>query len=117
MDGITFLSKEAILEGPPSASIVSFYSIIIAVMFLIATGFMKKDNIMKKIFGILWCLSTISCVIAGLIYVCAEKPTGRYRYEVTLDDDVTFKYIYDHYEVIEHHGDIWVFEDKGKFDE
>lgn len=25
MDGITFLNKEEILEGPPSASIVSFY--------------------------------------------------------------------------------------------
>lgn len=41
-----------------------------------------------------------------------KVPTGRYRYEVTMSDDVNFKEVYEKYELVETRGEIFVFEDK-----
>lgn len=40
------------------------------------------------------------------------EPTGRYKYEVTIDESVDFIDIYKNYDVIEQRGQIWVLEDK-----
>ena len=41
-----------------------------------------------------------------------EEPTGRYRYEATIDDSVSITEVYDRYKVVERRGDIWILEDK-----
>ena len=41
-----------------------------------------------------------------------DIPTGRYRYECTIDDDASFIDIYEKYIVVERRGDLWVLEDK-----
>lgn len=38
--------------------------------------------------------------------------TGRYRYEVTIDDTVSFNELQEKYDVIEQNGKIWTLEDK-----
>ena len=64
-------------------------------------------------FIIIFVCSSIVCVISNYIndtYNC--EPTGRYRYEVTIDDSVSITEVYDHYNVVEQRGDIWILEDK-----
>lgn len=41
-----------------------------------------------------------------------KEPTGKYRYEVTIDRTVSFIDMYEKYEIIEQRGNIWVLEDK-----
>lgn len=41
-----------------------------------------------------------------------EIPTSRYRYEATISEDVSFRAIYEKYDVIEVRGDIYILEDK-----
>lgn len=40
------------------------------------------------------------------------RETGRYRYEVLLNGDMSCNEVYDKYDVIERRGSIWVLEDK-----
>lgn len=57
---------------------------------------------------------TTLCVVVLLAVVAfsPEVPTGRYRYEVKLDETIDINEFYDKYEVIERRGDIWVLQDK-----
>lgn len=52
----------------------------------------------------------------GIILCLARKdfgkPTGRFQYEVTIDNSVSFNEIADKYEIIDHRGTIYVLEDK-----
>ena len=41
-----------------------------------------------------------------------QTETGRYRYEVTIDDSVSFLDICEKYEIVEQNGRIWTLEDK-----
>lgn len=41
-----------------------------------------------------------------------EIPTGRYRYECTVDENTSFVEICEKYDVVEQKGDLWVLEDK-----
>ena len=41
-----------------------------------------------------------------------QVKTDRKRYEVIIDDSVTFYEIYEKYKVIDQRGDIWILEDK-----
>lgn len=57
---------------------------------------------------------TVLCTIALLAVVgfSPEVPTGRYRYEVKLDETIDINEFYDKYEVIECRDEIWVLQDK-----
>lgn len=39
-------------------------------------------------------------------------PSGRYEYQATIDDTVTFTELYERYDVIGQDGKIWILEDK-----
>lgn len=119
MDGIHFLNTEEILAPPEWTTTVGLVCIAFTVIFLVLTigNYTDGHKIPATVFGILCILSVMSGIGTTFINECVEKPTGRYRYEVTLDDSVTFEYIYDHYKIIEQRGDIWVLEDKEDSDE
>ena len=40
------------------------------------------------------------------------EPTGRYKYEVKINDSTTFKEVTDNYKIIDNRGEIWMLEDK-----
>lgn len=55
--------------------------------------------------------------ILGIVGMISEEkveplPTGITQYEVLIDESVNFQEVYDKYEVIERHGEIWVLQDK-----
>lgn len=41
-----------------------------------------------------------------------EVPTGRYTYEVIIEDTSVLKEVYEHYDIIDVKGDIYILEDK-----
>ena len=66
------------------------------------------------------CIGTSSFLIGFVIFLVGtgfimdinEYKTGRYKYEVILDDDYPVIDLYDKYNIIEQRGEIWVIEDK-----
>jgi hypothetical protein len=50
--------------------------------------------------------------IIGIMIFKPIEPTGRFRYECTIDETVSMKDVYERFEIIEQRGDIWVLEDK-----
>ena len=50
--------------------------------------------------------------VAGLVGVAQEKDTGRYKYEVTIDESVSMTDVHEKYKVVEQKGKIWILEDK-----
>ena len=62
-------------------------------------------------------LSICVAVLLGFLAGAVESElrrynTGRYKYEVILDDDYPAAKLYDEYDVVEQRGKIWVIEDK-----
>ena len=59
----------------------------------------------------------IFLVGTGFIMDLNEYETGRYKYEVILDDDYPASDLYGKYNIIDQRGEIWVIEDrKPEFD-
>ena len=116
MNGIDILNKEEILTSPlwivavlAISAVIGIVSIIIALVFITLT----YHDTASFFFIIIFVCSSIMCVIFNCIndnYKC--EPTGRYRYEVTIDDSVSITEVYDRYNVVEQRGDIWILEDK-----
>ena len=104
LEGITVLNQSEVSETCMSNSglfILIIACIVIGVLIGAAT-----DS-----FGIgLFALFIMS--IIGFGSCSHQEPTGRYRYECTIDESVSMKEVYERYEIIEQRGDIWVLEDK-----
>ena len=115
LNGIDILNKEEILTTPEWIGLVLTISTVIFIVSIIfAFVFLFTSNDTASFFFIIiFVCSSIVCVIFNYIndtYNC--EPTGRYRYEATIDDSVSITEVYDHYNVIEQRGDIWILEDK-----
>lgn len=111
MNGINILNQTEIMEYTCEQNI--FYSVLVIVLFISAilfviglVGSFKWSGIIGGI------LFLITIITIGTVNVEKSKNTGRYKYEVTIDDDVPFTEIYKKYDVVEQKGDIWVLKDK-----
>lgn len=115
MNGIDILNKEEILVAPEwilTAFLISIIILVVSIGFSCLFNELVMD-IPLNICASLVFLSGISAVVFLFCYLLLEiEPTGRYRYEVTIDDSVSITEVYDHYNIIEQRGDIWVLEDK-----
>ena len=115
MNGIDILNKEEILTTPEWIGLVLTISTIIfivSIIFAFVFLFTSLDTA-SFFFIIMFVCSSIVCVISNYLndtYNC--EPTGRYRYEATIDDSVSITEVYDHYNIVEQRGDIWILEDK-----
>lgn len=91
--------------------------IVSVVAIIIMTSIECKTNSDSLLLAIAIALT----IIFGLTWAWGVKPiatkegipTGRYRYECTIDDDASFVDIAEKYVVVEQHGDLWILEDKG----
>lgn len=110
MNGINILNAEEILVTP---GWVDVCFAIATIVFILSIVFVYNDfEIIPTVFGVLFLLSGISVVIFCALSDSYTEPTGRYRYEVTIDDSVKLSELYDRYNVVEQRGDIWVLEYK-----
>lgn len=103
------LNKTPILVPalPKSILIFSLILFIISVLGAIVLAFDDSKSALALI------------IITGIVaagttnaYDHIEKKSGRYQYEVILDEDYKFIELYNKYNVIERRGEIWVLEDK-----
>ena len=115
LNGIDILNKEEILTTPEWIGVVLYVSTIIfivSIIFAVAFELTYHDTA-SVFFIIIFVCSSIVCAIFNVINnTYKSEPTGRYRYEVTIDDSVSITEVYDNYNVIEQRSDIWILEDK-----
>lgn len=111
MKGVDILNIEEISAVPEWIDIVIIIAVIVFIISIIIL-FISYD---------LWNVSFIASIITMLISFIfiivlgvndIEEPTGRYRYEATIDESVSITEIYDRYKVVDRRGDIWILEDK-----
>ena len=121
MNGIDILNKEEILTTPEWIGVVlaiSAFIGIVSIILALVFGTLTYHDTASFFFIIIFVCSSIMCVIFNCINDTYKvEPTGRYRYEATIDDSVSITEVYDHYNVVEQRGDIWVLEDKEDADE
>ena len=111
LDGIHILNNTMVTEIPDWAITI----LLVGILLLIA-GFIIVDKTTKKSFEIIGVLA--ACIGAFcFIAICIIQPeveTGRYQYEVIVNETVSFNDLCEKYEVVERRGEIWVLEDKEK---
>ena len=111
MEGINILNQTEIMEYSYEQHI--FYAVSVILLFVSIVVF-----VVSSIGGYKWLAITgTSLFLICVITLCIvdwnkSKHTGRYKYEVTIDDNVPFTEIYKKYDVVKQKGDIWVLEDK-----
>lgn len=112
MEGITILNQTEIMEPTPLAVTVVVILMIIAAITCIA--FFIADHVMTSITCpvILGVISISSLIIVLIISILSPKHLTGYKYEVTMDENVSMKEVYERYEIVEQRGDIWVLRDK-----
>lgn len=112
MVGVDILNKEEILGTPEwvyVASIIFVYVLIISITILFVSAF--------NLWNTLFIFSAIAAIVSWVLVIVLcnvdeIEPTGRYRYEATIDESVSIADVYEHYKVVEQRGYIWVLEDK-----
>ena len=112
MEGIYILNKTMITDTCGWALIVVAICVSVLVVsfitFIICAGY-GCFGIANVCFWVI-IVSIVSTVSIAIINPQTE--TGRYRYEATIDDDVSFLDLQERYNVIEQNGRIWTLEDK-----
>ncbi len=110
IDGITVLAQHPIVEY-----VGQFWIVLLAILFVVGisctiAGFLVK---VPEIFvtGLLCLLLMLPAGAFAKIYV-HEVETGRYEYQVLLDETVDINELASHYDIIEQDGLIWTLEDK-----
>ena len=120
MNGIDILNKDEILTSPEWITAVLCISVIILLisfMFFIVFLITGCDIGVSLSGGAIIVSMIIGSIFNFVDDTYHSKPTGRYRYEAAIDDSVSITEVYDHYNVVEQRGDIWILEDKEDVDE
>lgn len=107
MQGIEILNRTMINEKPLWAWIV----LIVCVIFTVLC-YSLVDTVSSDVLAIFGVVGTIMFVILGFIALVYCEPTGRYRYEAIVDENVSIQEVYKHYNVIEQDGKKWILEEK-----
>lgn len=105
---MTILNQTEILECSYPAIIAGL--IIAAILAIYAAGFVYVNN--KSRVSLICCFLAVLLLLSAPILCSITSPTGRYRYEGLIDEDMSMAEIYDQYNIVEKRGDIWVLEDK-----
>ena len=115
MEGVKILNQEEILKTPDWVGIcyvICGVILIVTIMLSIMFALINIDILFYASI-VLLSLSYIGFLITGLsINKYKTIPSGRYKYEAIIDYTVPIVDIWDRYEVIDKHGDIWILEDK-----
>lgn len=104
---MTILNQTEIMQTPlwlPIAGIV--FAVLGMTLFIIGLATNKLKIVISSLPILL--LTIFICVLDDVY----KAPTGRYRYECTIDSKTSISEIYDNYKVAERRGDLWILEDK-----
>lgn len=111
MQGVNILNTTEIIKL--STSIFFYVGVISGIigialsLYVLITNTYNSKTLDRLIF---FCI--ILVIITSLINPNKKEQSGRYQYEATIDDTVSFTELNDKYEVIGQRGKIWILEDK-----
>ena len=112
IEGIDILNKTEIMTSPSWGLIFVVVGGLLIVIGLVLLANGANDGCGPMfVFGLFACVLSACLIISALVNT-NKIPTGRYRYEVTIDDSVSFLDLQEKYDVIEQNGKIWTLEDK-----
>ena len=113
---MNIINQVEIVEQVPNTlaiivGIVFFAGIILTILAMFSYGF---DNGYGPMFLIaaFMVMSFDASLVIHKPALYKDEPTGRYRYECTIDKSVSFLELTEKYDVVEQYGDIYVLEDK-----
>lgn len=112
IEGIEILNKTEIMTISDAAftwsGILIFGGLICAIVCACLTS-LHNTFVIGVIFGVV-------AFFSGFIVAATNesKPTGRYKYECTIDESVPFKDVLENYDVIKQKGKLWILKDKEK---
>ena len=111
MKGVDILNIEEISAVPEWIDITIIIAVIVFIISIIILF------ISYNLWNVSFIVSIITMLISFIFIMVLgangiEEPTGRYRYEATIDESVSITEIYDHYKVVDRRGDIWILEDR-----
>ena len=113
LEGIEILAQTEIIHVLPDSA--AFFLIVILSAAFVASLVTTIANICD---GNWECLATgfLSVLVGIVLILCIKgsipEPTGRYEYQVTIGDNVSFTEFYQKYEVIDQNGKIWTIREK-----
>ena len=114
LEGIEVLNKTEIMAVPEwvgTACMICAGLIVIGA--IVSLIFIISDKIkfwIPVLFTIVSCLGFV--VFEKLNDALTTEPTGKYEYQVTVDDSVTMNEFYDRYEIVEVNGKIYTIREK-----
>lgn len=109
MEGVEILNKIEIVEHYDALIVLGIICILLCIVFMILTS---ECYNFELLFGILALVSIVSAVILFIVGSFKEIPTGKYKYEVTISDEVNFNEFSDKYKVLEQRGEIYVVKER-----
>lgn len=107
MAGVEILNQIEVVETQIGIGLGWVFLIGVAIFALIfvISGFDELGAIAGAIVGV--------CIAIVMVLATAEGvPTGEYQYEVIVEDNVNLQEFYDHYDIIEQRGKIFVVEER-----
>lgn len=119
MEGITILNKVDIMELPLWVNVII---IVLSIITFLSIGMSVVDAIKDITNGHCWIflvvttVAYIALVIMGIMgnvdKQLLTEPTGKYEYQVTIDDSVSMNEFYEKYEIVEVNGKIYTIREK-----
>jgi len=108
IEGIEILAQSEIMTD---SSWTAWILVLLAFGFVVFTGGLS-NNIDFLVF--IGCIALSISIVGSLLMVIInpKEPTGKYEYQVTIDENVSFTELYEKYEVVDQNGKIWVIRDK-----
>lgn len=107
MEGIEILNQVECLQYSTGAIYFLIGLGILWFVTFILSAFIDECKIPTYLITGLFMISIILVSAFG-----KTEPSGRYQYEVTIDDSASFTELYEKYDVVKQKGKIWILEDK-----
>lgn len=108
IQGVEVLNREPIKDLNMHYAIPCWS--IALIIFVILIFLLFAFDYAEELFLVLVMIEFIVVMLLTCTY--CKQETGRYRYEVTINDDVSFKDIYENYEIVDQEGKIYTLIDK-----
>lgn len=114
LDGITILNQSEIITEPGWTQTAAIISAVLMIVFFFASIFSlicAKEKLGYVIFSLM-ILSAIATMIFVILGANIKVPTGKYEYQVTIDDNVSLNEFNERYEIIDKDGKIYTIKEK-----
>ena len=112
MDGVEILTQTEVIQKSDWEHMIILTGVTFMVVGIIIMLIGAVFNYFKVIiYGIIFTI--VSFVVT--FFICStmpEEPSGRYEYQVTIGNNVSFTEFYQKYEIIDQNGKIWTIRDK-----